>query len=35
VLDASPLAMAAEAAAIDLDVAPVDWERAEDLRVVA
>jgi GNAT superfamily N-acetyltransferase len=34
-LDASPPAMAAEIAAIDLDVVPVDWERAEDLRVVA
>jgi GNAT superfamily N-acetyltransferase len=35
VLDASPPAMAAEIAAIDLNVAPVDWERAADLGVVA
>jgi len=35
VLDASPPAMAAEIAAIDLGVAPGDWERTDDLRVVA
>jgi GNAT superfamily N-acetyltransferase len=34
-LDASPPAMAAEIAAIDLHGAPVEWGRVEDLRVVA